>query len=251
MVLRLLPSLAVLALLLVPITGGAPLLAQAKPKPSPAAQARPSPVDWTKTVSVTPNGAFLVGNPAAKTKLVEYMSYSCSHCADFGGEGTAQLKAGWIKRGLVSIEYRNFIRDGFDLSAALLARCGGPSRFLATHDLIFGSFDTWMQQAQKYAQANAQAAENVDRAAQFIDIADGVGLTTLVAKTGITKDAAHKCLADPAPRATILALTSGAWDVAPDFEGTPTFILNGKVLKGVHSWQALKPLLPALPASTN
>ncbi len=238
MVLRRFPRLAALALLLVPLAAAAPLQAESKP----------ATADWSKTVSATPQGAFLLGNPNAKTKLVEYMSYSCPHCADFAGEATAQLKAGWVRRGALSIEYRNFIRDGFDLTAALLARCGGPSRFLANHEAIFAGFDTWTAQAQKYVQAHPQSPDNSDRAAQFIGIADGVGLTALAEKNGVAQAAAHKCLADPAALATVLALTAGAWDVDPDFEGTPTFVLDGKVLKGVHNWQALKPLLPPVPA---
>lgn len=237
MVLRQLARLAVLALLLVPLAAAAPLQAQTKR----------APADWSKTVTATPKGAFILGNPNAKTRLVEYMSYSCPHCADFAGDATAQLKAGWIRRGVLSIEYRNFIRDGYDLTAALIARCGGAPRFLANHEAIFASFDTWIGQAQKYAQAHGEAADNADRAAQFIDIADGIGLTALAGRNGIAPAAAHKCLADPAALATVLALTAGAWDVDPDFEGTPTFVLDGKVLRGVHAWQGLKPLLPPLP----
>ncbi len=218
------------------------------PRRSRRNRSRP-PVDWTKTVTVTPKGAFILGNPNAKNKLVEYMSYSCPHCADFAGEATAQLKAGWVRRGALSIEYRNFIRDGFDLTAALIARCGGPTRFLANHEAIFSSYDTWIAQAQKYAQAHSDAPRNADRAAQFTEIADQLGLTAIAAKNGVAEAAAHKCLADPNALSTILALTAGAWDVDPDFEGTPTFVLDGKVLKGVHNWQALKPLLPPAPAA--
>ncbi|HEX8580099.1 MAG TPA: thioredoxin domain-containing protein, partial [Allosphingosinicella sp.] len=45
--------------------------------------AAPNGGDWTQTVSATPAGGFLMGNPAAKVKLVEYGSMTCGHCAAF------------------------------------------------------------------------------------------------------------------------------------------------------------------------
>jgi protein-disulfide isomerase len=217
----------------------APMAAQA-----PRAQAA---ADWTKTVTATPKGAFILGNPNAKTKIIEYMSYSCSHCADFGGAPTAELKAGWIRRGLVSIEYRNYVRDPFDLSAALLARCGGTARFLANHDLMLHSFDAWTAKAQDYKPANP----NAERTALLLDIGEKVGLIALAGKNGVTPAAARACISDANAMSTVLALTSGAQEAVPNFEGTPTFILDGKPLAGVHSWAQLKPLLPPLPASGN
>jgi hypothetical protein len=63
-----------------------------------AAQAAPAK-DWSQTVTLTKEGAHVIGNPAAKTRLVEYVSYTCPHCAHFVAEGTAPLKAGWVSRG--------------------------------------------------------------------------------------------------------------------------------------------------------
>lgn len=206
-----------------------------------AAQAQ---TDWTKTVTVTSKGGFILGNPAAKTKLVEYMSYSCPHCADFAKEANTELKAR-IKTGQFSVEYRNFIRDPFDLSAALVARCGGQTHFLANHEAIFSSYDAWMEKAQTYSKDPPKIE---DRAAQLADIADKVGFIALAGKNGLAPDVTRKCIADPNAMATVLALTAGAWDADPNFEGTPTFLLNGKVVRGIHSWQGLKPQLPALPA---
>ncbi len=236
---RFAPLLAALGLILAPLGLAAPAFAQGS-----AATA-----DWTKTVTATPKGAFILGNPNARTKLVEYMSYSCPHCADFAKQATPELKASWIKRGLLSIEYRNFVRDPYDLSAALIARCGGAQRFLANHELIFASFDQWIEKAQDYATHAADAPK--DRTAQLLDIAQKVGFIAMAERNGLSADAARKCVSDPDALATVLALTAGAWDEAPNFAGTPTFIMDGKVLAGVHGWQALKPLLPALPASGN
>ncbi|MDB5681510.1 MAG: protein-disulfide isomerase, partial [Sphingomonas bacterium] len=51
------------------------------------------PVDWTKRVVVTAEGGFLVGNPAARAKLIEYGSLSCPYCQRFHQEAIAGLRA--------------------------------------------------------------------------------------------------------------------------------------------------------------
>lgn len=215
----------------------------------PAATPAQPGKDWSTTITQAPNGAFILGNPAAKTKLVEYFSYTCPHCAHFAQEATTPLKTNWIKRGTLSIEYRNFVRDAFDLSAAMLARCGGTAKFLGNHEALFANYDTWMKQAESYSNAQQGTPPKEDRVAQITDIADKTGLIATLAKRGITPAAARQCLADKAMLSTVLALTSGAWDADPNFEGTPGFLIDRKPTKGVHDWTRLQPLLPALPAS--
>lgn len=236
---RLLPALAVFALAAAP--------AVAAPK-KPAA-ARPAATDWTRTVTLAPNGAYVLGNPRARVRVVEYMSYTCPHCAHFAAEATEPLKADYIRRGLVAFEYRNFIRDPFDLTAALLARCGGAARFVGNHDALFANHDAWMDSAMKVdgIDPNARGEAQV---AQLASIADKTGLFALLARRGITPAAQRQCLADRQAMSVVLNLTANAFDIK-EFSGTPFFLLNGKPLADVHVWSALKPLLPPLPASGN
>ncbi|HZV18079.1 MAG TPA: thioredoxin domain-containing protein [Sphingobium sp.] len=198
--------------------------------------------DWSKTVTLGSNGAFILGNPAAKTKLVEYLSYTCPHCAHFAAEATGPLKASGIRQGTLSIEFRNFVRDPFDLSAAILARCGGAAHFLANHEALFANHDAWVKRADAYARAQEGKPQR-DRAEQIADIADKTGLIALLAKHGLTPAAQRKCLADQHALSQVLNLTAGAWD-NKGFNGTPFFILDGKPLTEVHDWARLKPLLP-------
>ena len=58
--------------------------------------------NWLATAATTPRGSYVVGNPAAKVKLVEYLSYTCSHCAAFSGEGSPVLKRDYVARGRAS-----------------------------------------------------------------------------------------------------------------------------------------------------
>ena len=97
--------LAALALLAVAVPS---LDAVAAPATRKAARAAVSKsVDWTKRVVVTADGGFLVGNPAAKVKLVEYGSLSCPSCQRFHQEAIAGLRAR-VATGNVSFEFRPF-----------------------------------------------------------------------------------------------------------------------------------------------
>ena len=83
--------------------------------------AAPNGGDWAQTVTATPAGGFLMGNPDAKVKLVEYGSMTCGHCATFSEEGAPKLIEKYVKSGQVSFEFRNFVRDGADMAAALVS----------------------------------------------------------------------------------------------------------------------------------
>ncbi|MBB5987177.1 thioredoxin domain-containing protein [Sphingobium lignivorans] len=221
----------------------------AAPAVAPAQQ-RAAATDWTSTVTIGSNGAFILGNPKAPNRLVEYLSYTCSHCAHFQAEGAPQLKAQWIRRGLLSLEFRNYVRDPFDLAAAMLARCGGAARFAGNHETLFAGFEDWMKRAQAYADAQKDAAPTEDRVEQITDIADKTGLIARLAPRGLAPAAQRQCLADKQALSQVLGLTASAWD-SKEFSGTPFFILNGRPLADVHDWAGLRPLLPALPRSGN
>jgi protein-disulfide isomerase len=55
--------------------------------------AAPAPNKWLSTVTVTAKGAHVLGNPAAPKKVVEYLSYTCGHCADFEANESPAFKA--------------------------------------------------------------------------------------------------------------------------------------------------------------
>src|SRR5690606_23322855 len=108
----------------------------------------------------------------------------------------------------------------------LLARCGGAPRFLANHEAVFANYEPWMKRAQAFTQKQAEAAPPADPAAQFIAIAEGTGLSDLLAARGVTPTAQRQCLADKKALETVLDLTAGA-RAREDFTGTPYFLMNG------------------------
>jgi protein-disulfide isomerase len=200
--------------------------------------------DWNAVATKTPAGAYVIGNPAARVKLVEYASYTCSHCAAFSGASEAVLRKQMIASGSTSLELRHFIRDKLDLAAAILARCTGPRGFAATSAAIFAAQPQWLQRGIEYQQANGARIGLYPTQAQLRANADGSGLTALVKTRGLSEPAIAACFADQAEIDRIVALTSNA---PSEIDSTPTFYVNGKRVPHA-AWAQLEPALRAAGA---
>jgi len=197
--------------------------------------------NWVERVTLSPIGGHVMGNPAARTKLVEYISYTCSHCAQFVNQASGPLKSGYVKDGAVSVEVRNAVRDKYDLAASLLARCGGPRRFFANHEALFANQSAWMERVIAYDRDGA--TKPTDEKAALRDIGAKTGLYALMGKRGFTAPQLDACINDPAAMKAILAMREEAWTKLK-ISGTPAFTLNGKLLDSVSSWDGLKAALP-------
>lgn len=200
--------------------------------------------DWNAVATRTPTGAYVIGNPQARVKLVEYASYTCSHCAAFSGASEAVLRKQMIASGSTSLELRHFIRDKLDLAAAILARCTGPKGFAATTAAIFAAQPTWLQRGIEFQEANGARINLYPTQAQLRANADGAGLTALVKARGLSDAAIGACFADQAEIDRIVALTSSA---PAEVDSTPSFYINGKLVPHA-AWAQLEPALRAAGA---
>jgi protein-disulfide isomerase len=208
----------------------------------PALAAAQSP-DWSKVTNRKPDGAFVQGNPDAKVKLVEFFSLTCPHCAKFEGEAIAPLTAKYIRTGLVSYETRHALRDVFDLSASLLARCDGPGAFFASVPTIFATQDQWMTRAAEWAKTAPDSKTTPqDKLLQMV--AHGSGLDSVFAARGLTEARANACLANGTERDTLVAMANDAWH-RPNFPGTPAFLINGVLQQDLATWVDLDGRLAA------
>ncbi len=194
--------------------------------------------DWTQQVALSPVGAHVLGNPAAETKLVEYVSYTCPHCASYTKAANQPLKSKYVASGKVSVEIRNLVRDPIDLTAALLARCGPKSQFFANHAALMTSQDDWWPRILGAPQTEKQGWYEGPYPTRFRKIATRAGFYPIMAKQGIGRKAADKCLASKAARDTLTAMTSAAREKY-DIRGTPSFLLDGKLLNHAHDWKAV------------
>jgi protein-disulfide isomerase len=215
---------------------------------SDAAAAAPKSGDWSAVVTKTPAGGFIMGNPNAKVKLVEFGSLTCDHCAAFDRVGGKVLVDDYVKKGLVSWEFRNFVRDPFDLTAALLARCGGEAGFFGLTRDLFASQGEWIGKIQTADPAQMEALQTMPPAQQFSTIADLSGLKQYASTHGVPKAKVEQCLANEAEADQLVKMNKDAVTTY-NVPGTPSFLINGSLVESAHSWEALEPKIKEALAS--
>ena len=202
--------------------------------------------DWNTTV-VQENHGHRIGNPKAKHVLTEYISYTCSHCAQFAQEGDRVLKLAYIHNGNTAVEIRHLLRDPIDLTAAMLTHCGDTRKFALNHNAFMFSQSKWLPVAQRATEAQMARWNNKDRKAARRTIASDFGFYQIMQNRGYGITQIDRCLNDDA-KAEALVTTSRDDAIRTGVRSTPSFLLDGNLLEGVHNWAALKPVLEGKPS---
>lgn len=211
-----------------------------------AKTAPPAGKAWADMVTKTPEGGFRMGNPEAPIKLVEYGSLTCSHCAEFSEQGSAALRDEFIASGRVSYEFRNFVRDPIDLTAALLTRCGAPESYFALTEQVFANQQAMLTRAQAAGEPAYTAAMGQPDGKRYAALAELTGLSEFFAARGIAKDQANACLANAGEAQNLAKLTQAQGEQFK-IEGTPTFLVNGANI-GSMGWAELRAKLQTMGA---
>jgi len=199
--------------------------------------------DWTRIVVKTPAGGYRMGNANAKVKLVEYGSMTCPHCGAFDNEGGDPLIRNYVKTGKVSYEFRNYVRDPYDLGAALIARCNGAKSFFALTRALFKDQAKWVATAQSASPERLAELNNVPPNRAILEAARLAGLQQWAVGHGVPAASSEQCLANTKEIDRLVAMNKAATDQYPAFPGTPTFIVNGKMLEQTTTWDLLEPQL--------
>lgn len=193
--------------------------------------------DWTKAVRPTADGGRLVGNPAARVKLVEFAAYTCPHCAHFSGEASATL-AQAIRSGKLSVEMRPIVWDQIGLAASVIARCVPAARFWAVNEALYAQQEKWHPRAHAYVSANNSELSRYPVLDQLQEVSVQGGIAAVA---GLTPAQAAACFADR----TILDDTARATDAAGAIaSSTPTFMIGTEKYEGLN-WAKLSPKLRA------
>jgi protein-disulfide isomerase len=189
-----------------------------------AAAEAPAPdgsVDMAKVLEPGPLPDLSMGD-ANGVPIVEYGSLTCPHCAAFANETLPQLKATYIDTGKVRYIFREYARNQLDVAAYILERCIGDDKSLAAVGLLFKSQDQWA----------------------FVD----KPLDALIAAmrpTGLTHEKAMGCLKDQAKAKAFIDIAKKANDLVK-LQGTPTFVIDGKIYGGELTLDQLKTILTPL-----
>jgi len=203
----------------------------------------PANGDWSTVVAQTAQGGFRMGNPEAKVQLVEFGSMTCPHCAEFDEEAIDPLIQKYVKNGQVAFEFRNFVRDPFDIAASLIARCNGSKSFFPLTSALFEEQRDWIAKLQALPQAQLEGFANLPPERQFVEIAKAAGLQQWAAMRGVPTAKSTQCLTDQNSVNQLVQMNSDTTTQYPEMTGTPSFLINGELVEirpGATVWQQLE-----------
>jgi protein-disulfide isomerase len=195
--------------------------------------------NWNTVVTATADGAHRIGNPEAKVKLVEYVSYTCPHCAAFTREADDRLKLAYIMPGNLNLEVRHLIRDPVDLTVVMLANCGPAAKFPLNHATFMLQQARWIGPLGNATAAQRQRWTSGDGATRRRAIANDFGLYAIMLGRGYNRPELDRCLADEAVARRFAEQSDKDWD-RPGIDSTPSFTINGVVMPGTHTWDTLE-----------
>jgi protein-disulfide isomerase len=187
--------------------------ALAEDAPKPEDLATPSPL-----------GDMALGSPTATVTIIEYASMTCPHCAHFHDKVYPTLKSEYIDTGKVKFIFREFPLDVKAAAGSMLARCVAktdPSKYFAVVEILFRTQETWVP--------NDTVAE----------------LRRVGRQAGLSDQTVDGCLADQKILEAIKKTQEHAYEKLK-VNSTPTFFVNGTVLKGGAEIEEFRKVLDPL-----
>jgi protein-disulfide isomerase len=166
-----------------------------------------------------------LGPADASVTITEYASMTCPHCAAFNEAVFPKIKSAYIDSGKVRYVFREFPLDIKAAAGSMLARCiakEDSGKYFAVIDMLFKQQNDWV-------------SKNTTET-----------LTRIGKQAGLSQQAVEACLKDQALLDKIAADQKFASDVLK-VNSTPTFFVNGEMIKGETSFEEfdkkIKPLL--------
>ena len=166
-----------------------------------------------------------LGPKDAAVTITEYASMTCPHCARFAEDVFPKIKAAYIDTNKVRYVFREFPLDIKAAAGAMLARCiakDDAEKYFAVINTLFKSQEEW---------AGPKTTES---------------LKLIGKQAGLSGQAVETCLKDQPLLDKIAADQKYANEVLK-VNSTPTFFVNGDMVKGETSFEEfekkIKPLL--------
>ncbi len=141
--------------------------------------------------------------------IIEFSSFSCSHCAEFHNQTLQELKGSSVYKNI------NFYLIDFPLNqaafyATIVASCNEDIR-PSYVDSVYGNYDVWTK---------ASSGEEI------IELLNSYGL-----QHGLGDEELQSCLKDEDSHNRLLSLQVDAQNIF-GVESTPTFLINGEKVQG-------------------
>jgi protein-disulfide isomerase len=152
------------------------------------------------------------GSAGAPVTIVEYGSFTCSHCATFHDEILPKLKERYIDKGQLRVVFRPFFRNALDVDAGLFVACLAPDRRPAWVSLLMHQQNQWVPfQETDVLQQRKKTRE---------------ALAAYGSQAGISPPEFDRCMANEANKSWLQAIHDEA--IKDGLEATPTFLINGQ-----------------------
>ncbi|APG62276.1 hypothetical protein LPB140_05060 [Sphingorhabdus lutea] len=199
--------------------------------------AAPAGTSWSTTVAESADGGYVMGNPNAPVKLVEYGALSCVHCKDFEIASMEEMKK-MVDTGQMSFEFRNFMLGIHDLPSSILTRCNGPDAYFGLTEAWYANWDANMAKLKTVDQNKWAAIGNLPPDQRFVQMADLLGVGEFFQTVGVSADQAKACLSDTKAIDKLIAVTKTA-SKDKGVTSTPSFFINGVKLDAA-TWPQVK-----------
>jgi protein-disulfide isomerase len=180
-----------------------------------------SATDVAKPVSL-PDMA--IGPANASVTITEFASMTCPHCAAFNTEVFPKIKSTYIDTGKIRYIFREFPLDIKAAAGSMLARCiakDDAPKYFAVIDMLFRQQNDWVM-------------KNTTET-----------LTRIGKQAGLSQQAVEDCLKDQALLDKIAADQKYASEVLK-VNSTPTFFINGEMIRGEASFDEFDKKIKAL-----
>jgi len=198
----LLPGLVALAL-----AGG---LALPLPTPAHAQDAQPQTEAQTQQVEPQAEASaeapvyreHVLGDPDAPVQILEFSSFTCSHCAHFHQDSLPELKKRYIDTGKANLRIVDFPLDNVAGAVALMTRCAPDAAYQKMVDIYFGDPQAWMTRTPRES------------------------ITGIARLAGMSNDEVEACFLNEGIYTEIMNRQAAAqerWNIT----GTPSFVING------------------------
>jgi len=197
--------------------------------------------DWSQTVAATPEGGVRMGNPNAPLKLIEFGSISCNHCAEFNEKGAPVLRGSYVRSGRVSWEYRPFMIFPTDPGIFLLLNCLGPAGFFSASDRLYTQQEQWVGRLQQMSESELSRIQSLPPPEMAAAFTRATGVDQMFRERGLLGARVDTCFADEARLLRLAEISRVGRSLG--VTGTPSFMLNGRLLDNIHSWDDLEPFL--------
>jgi protein-disulfide isomerase len=165
-----------------------------------------------------------LGPATASVTVTEYASLTCGHCAHFNETVFPKIKSEYIDSGKIRYVFREFPLDIKAAAGSMLARCiakDDAGKYFAVIDMLFRQQNDWV-------------SKNTTET-----------LTRIGKQAGLSGQAIEDCLKDQALLDKIAADQKFASEVLK-VNSTPTFFINGEMVKGATSFEEFDKKIKAL-----